>query len=158
MKSKLMFLFGAMALVFVISATLYAQGVLKSSGSTPVQVVSARKFAMRALGANVGDLRAKIKAGNVKGVSANARSIAALATLFPPTYRETYADVYPVKGSKYFYKAEIPDIEAAFEDTRVEAEKLMNLAAAGDKAGVEAQVRKVRGTCGTCHKPARGSY
>jgi hypothetical protein len=144
--------------VFVIATTIYAQGVLKSSDNSPKQVVSARKFAMRMIGANVGDFRKKIEAGNIKGVAANAGGIASLATFLPLVYKETYPDVYPVKGSKYFYKATLPDIEAAFEDLRVQAEGLMKFAAGDDKSGVEAQARKVRGTCGACHKPTRGKY
>ena len=158
MKKQSLWILCSLALIFVIVATIHAQGVLKESGNTPEQVVSARKFAMRALGSNVGDLRSKIKSGNIKGIAANARSLAALATFLPWSYKEAYTNVYPVKGSKYFYKAEIPDVGAAFEDLRAEAEKLMALAAGDDKPGVESQVRNVLGACGACHKPARGSY
>jgi hypothetical protein len=41
---------------------------------------------------------------------------------------------------------------------RAQAEALMRLADDGDKSGVEAQVGNVLGTCGGCHKPARGRY
>lgn len=158
MKRKHFAMFSLIISVCIIAATTYAQGVLKSSHNSPEQVVSTRKFAMRMMGANVGDFRKKIEAGNVKGVAANAGGIAALATFLPLVYKDTYPDVYPVKGSKYFYKATLPDIEAAFEDLRVQAEGLMKFAAANEKSGAEAQARKVRGTCGACHKPARGNY
>jgi cytochrome c553 len=158
MKKKPLTIVSLIILACVIAATIYAQGVLKPSPSSPEEVVAARKFAMRMIGANVGDIRGKIKAGNIKGTAANAGSIAALATFLPLVYKEEYRDVYPMKGSKYFYKAEISDVEAAFEDLRVQAEELMKLAAAGDKSGVEAQARKVLGACGGCHKPARGQY
>ncbi len=158
MKKQPLLILCSLALIFVIVATIHAQGVLKESGNTPEQVVSARKYAMRVLGSNVGDLRAKIKSGNIKGVAANAGSLAALATYLPLSYKEEYTKVYPVKGSKYFYKAELADIAAAFEDLRTTAEKLKALAAGDDKPGVDSQLRKVLGTCGACHKPARGSY
>lgn len=145
-------------LACVTGATIFAQGVLKPSPSSPEEVVAARKFAMRAIAANVGDIRENVKAGDMKGAAANAGSIAALATFLPLVYKEEYRDVYPVKGSKYFYKAEISDVAKAFEDLRVQAEELMKLAAAGDKSGVEAQVPKLLGACGGCHKPARGQY
>jgi hypothetical protein len=113
---------------------------------------------MRIIGANVREIRGRIKAGSIDGVAANAGSIAALATFLPLVYKDTYPNVYPVKGSKYFYKAEISDVEAAFEDLRTQAEELRKLAAADDRAGIEAQARKLLGTCGGCHKPARGQY
>ncbi len=138
--------------------TIYAQGVLKPSPSSPDEVVAARKFAMRAIGANVGEIREKIKAGNIKEITANAASIAALATFLPLVYKEEYSDVYPVAGSEYFYRAEIPDVVAAFDNLRVQAEELMKLSDAGDKSGVEAQIRNLLGSCGGCHKPARGKY
>ncbi|NIO21174.1 MAG: cytochrome c, partial [Candidatus Aenigmarchaeota archaeon] len=46
----------------------------------------------------------------------------------------------------------------AFENMRTQAEELMKLAAADDKPGVEAQMPKLLGACGGCHKPARGQY
>ena len=156
MRKRIFVMLSLIVSVFVVITTIYAQGVLKSSQNSPDQIVSARKFAMRTLGSNVMDLRGKIETGNVKGVAANAGSMAALATLLPLVYKETYSDVYPTKGSKYFYKATLPDIAAAFEDLRIEAEALMKFAASDDKSGVEAQTRKVLGTCGGCHKPARG--
>jgi hypothetical protein len=158
MKKKPLTIVSLIILACVIAATIYAQGVLKPSPSSPEEVVAARKFAMRIIGANVGDIRGKIKAGNIKGTAANAGSIAALATFLPLVYKEEYRDVYPMKGSKYFYKAEISDVARAFGDMRAEAEELMKLAAAGDKSGVEAQVPELLGSCGGCHKPARGQY
>ncbi len=158
MNKRVLATLSLIILICVMVATIYAQGVLKQSQSSAAQVVAARKFAMRVMGANVGDIREKIKVGNIKGVAANAGSIAALATFLPLVYKEEYPDVYPVAGSKYFYKAELSDIEVAFGDQREQAEELMRLAAANNKSAVEAQVRKLLGTCGGCHKPARGEY
>ena len=105
------------------------------------------------------DISGKIKTGNIKGVDPNAGSIAALAAFLPLVYEKTYSEVYPVKGSKYFFKgAVLADIEAAAENLRIEAEELMRFAAANDKSTVEAQVHKLLGTCGGCHKPVRGQY
>ena len=86
-------------------------------------------------------------------------NIAALATLMPLVYEETYPEVYPIKGSKYFFKGAPPaETEAAYENLRIQAEELMKLASAGDKSGVEAQLGKLFGACGGCHKPYRGKY
>ncbi len=155
---KLLLMLSLMILVCVMAATIFAQGVLKSSPSSPMEVVTARKFAMKIMGANIQEIREKIKTRNIKEIGTNAGSIASLAVFMPLFYKEEYRDVYPVKGSKYFYKAEIQDVARAFEDLKAQAEKLMELAAAGDKPGVEAQLPRLLGSCGSCHKPARGEY
>jgi cytochrome c556 len=146
-------------IVCMITATIYAQGVLKASQSSPEQVVAARKFAMRAMGADVKDLKRKIEAGNIKGVAANAKSIAAIATFLPLVYKKTYSEVYPVKGSKSFFKGvSISGIEAASESLRQQAEALVRLASANDESGVNAQADKLRGACKNCHRSYRGKY
>ncbi len=158
MEKKHLLILSLMVSVCIIAATIYAQGVLKPSPTSAEEVVAARKFAMRILGTNVGAIREKIKAGDIKGVVAHAGSIAALATFLPLVYKEEYRDVYPIAGSKYFYKADVPDVAAAFGDLRAQAEELMKLADAEDKAGVESQIRNLLGACGGCHKPTRGEY
>ena len=159
MKKRTLLVLGLIVFACMITATIYAQGVLKPNAKTPEQVVAARKFAMGALGANFGDLTGKIEAGNIKGVAANAKSIAALATFLPLVYEEIYPEVYPVKGSKSFFKgASLSDIEAASENLRIQAEELMKLASADDKSGVQAQVEKLLGSCKNCHKQTRGKY
>ena len=147
-------------LICMIAAAIYAQGILSSTSQrAPRQVVAARIFAMRAFGANFGDIRGKIKAGNIKGIAANASSIAALATLLPFVYGERYPGVYPVKGSKYFFKgASRRNIEGGFRNLRAQAAGLMKSASAGDKSGVEAQFGKLGGTCKGCHQAFRGKY
>jgi hypothetical protein len=159
MKRKALMISGSIVLVCMVAATIYAQGVLKPSQKSPEQVVAARKFAMGAMGADAGDLREKIKAGNIQGVAANAGSIAALATFLPLVYQETYTQVYPVKGSKFFFKeAPLANMEAASENLKIQAQELMKLASANDKSGVNAQVEKLFGACGGCHKAYRGKY
>ena len=118
MQEKGLVILSSVVLVFVISASIFAQTKLKGDLSSPTQIVAARKFAMRMMGANVGDLSGKIKAGNLKGVVANAGSIAALATFLPMVYQETFSGVYPVQGSKFYYKGGLPDVEAAFRNLK----------------------------------------
>ena len=57
MKRKALLILSLIVLICMIAATIYAQGVLKSSQKPPEQVVAARKFAMGAMGANAGDLK-----------------------------------------------------------------------------------------------------
>lgn len=160
MKMKTVTMLSLILLICMIAATIYAQGVLSStSQKSPGQAVAVRKFAMRAFGANFGDIRGKIKAGNIKGIAANASSIAALATFLPLVFDERYPGVYPVKGSKYFFKgAPRRNIEGGFKNLRAQAAGLMKAASAGDKSGVEAQFGKLLGACKGCHKAYRGKY
>ena len=159
MKRKALMILGSIVLGCVIAATIYAQGVLKPNQWSPEQVVAARKFAMRAIGADAGDLREKIKAGNIKEILANAGSIAAIATFLPMVYENRYTQVYPVKGSKFFFKgAPLANMEAASENLKIQAQELMKLASANDKSGVNAQINKLFSACGGCHKAYRGKY
>ncbi len=155
-KKSLLFL---IILVFAITTTIYAQSVLKTGQASPEQVVAARKFAMKAMSADVKDLKGKIEAGNIKGVAANAKSIAAIATFLPIVYEKTYSEVYPVKGSKTFYKGGSGSgFEAASENLRLQAEALVKLASANDESVINAQVDKMIGACKNCHRSYRGKY
>ena len=156
MHEKGLIILSSVVLVLVVSASIFAQTVLKEGQNSPSQIVAARKFAMKMLGANVMDLTGKIKGGNLKGVAANAGSIAALATFLPLAYQETHSSVYPVQGSKYYYKGGLPDVGAAFGNLKGEAQALMRLSKSNDKSALEAQRGKMLGACGACHKLARG--
>ena len=158
MHEKGLIILSSIILILVVSASIFAQTVLREGQNSPSQIVSARKFAMRMLGANVGDLTAKIKQGNFKGVAANAGNISALATFLPLAYQETHADVYPVEGSKYYYNGGLPDVGAAFGNLKKEAQILMKLARSNDHSAIEAQKGKMLGTCGACHQASRGQY
>lgn len=159
MKKKALLISGVVVIVCMITATIYAQGVLKASRNSPEKIVAARKFAMRAMSADAKDLKGKIKDGDIKKVAANAKSIAAIATFLPLVYEKTYSEVYPLKGSKSFFKgAPISDFEAAAENLRIQAEALTKLASANDGSGVKAQVNKLVGACKNCHKSYRGKY
>ena len=158
MHEKGLIILSSVVLVLVVSASIFAQTVLKEGQNSPSQIVAARKFAMRMLVANVRDLTGKIKGGNLKGVAANAGSIAALATFLPLVFQEAHSSVYPVQGSKYYYKGGLPDVEAAFGNLKREAQALMRLAQSNDQSAVEAQRGKMLGACGACHRAARGEY
>lgn len=158
MHEKSLTILSSIVLVLVLSASIFAQTVLKEGQNSPLQIVSARKFAMRMFGANVGDLSGKIQSGNLKGVAANAGSIAALATFLPLAYQKTHADVYPVEGSKYYYKGGLPDVGAAFRNLKKEAQALMEVTQSNDHSAIETQKGKLLETCGACHEAARGQY
>ncbi len=149
----------AAGLLGAAAEQVFAADVLLPGSSAPAQVVAARKYAMAAIGGLAGDIKAKIGAGGIKAVSASARAIASLATFLPLVFSETYAEVYPVEGSKYFYKGAAIDLFAARAgDFGAAAEQLARLADAGDKAGAEAQSNQLLAACGACHTPFRGQY
>ena len=138
---------------------LFATDVLLPSQSSPAQVVAARKYAMMSIGGLVGDIKAKIGAGSVKAVSASARAMASLATFIPLVFKDTYAEVYPVEGSKYFFKgANASAVAAGAADLSAAAEELARIADKDDKARADAQSNKLLASCGTCHTPFRGQY
>jgi hypothetical protein len=159
MKKILVISILAVILLGVAAEQLLATDVLLPGSSAPAQVVAARKYAMVAIGGLVGDIKAKIGAGSLKAVSASARAMASLATFLPLVFNETYAELYPVEGSKFFYKgATIPAIAARAGELSAAAEQLARLADGGDKAGVDAQSNQVLASCGACHAPFRGQY
>ncbi len=159
MKRFFLISLSLIVLVCVISTMTYAQGVLTSGQRSAEQVVSVRKFVMRVLASNAGDIGAKINTGAIKEIVTPAKSIAALATFLPLVYDKTHSEVYPVTGSKYFFKKAMPaQIETASENLRVQAEKLAKLAEANDKSAVKAQVGNLFGSCGACHGQFRGEY
>jgi len=148
---------GTVVLLLFVAASVFALDILLPSGNAPAQVVSIRKYAMVTNGASVADLRAKIGSGAVKAVAANARAIAAVGSLLAPLFVDTYSTVYPVQGSRFFYKGgAAADFQAAARGLVSAAEDLVALADKEDKAGVDAQVAKLQGACGACHATFRG--
>ncbi len=149
----------AVSLLGAAAQQVFATDVLLPASSAPAQVVAARKYAMATIGGLVGDIKAKISAGSIKAVTASARAIASLATFLPLVFNETYAEVYPVEGSKYFFKgADTALLAARAGEFNAAAEQLARRADAGDKAGAEAQSNQLLAACGACHTPFRGQY
>ncbi len=148
-----------LALLGAAGQQVFAADVLLPGSSSPAQVVAARKYAMAVIGGLVGDIKAKVGAGSVKAAAASARAIASLATFLPLVFQETYAEVYPVQGSKFFFKGgAAADFAARAGDFKAAAEQLALFADQGDKAGADAQANQLLAGCGACHTPFRGQY
>ena len=138
-------------LLSAVALALFATDVLGPGETQAIKIVAARKLSMTAIGANVGDLRVKVGKGDIKGVAANATAIASLATYLPIVFEKTYSNVYPVPNSQFFFKgADATDFMNLASNLNREAETLAGLAGKEDKAGVEAQVGKLLGTCRAC--------
>jgi len=162
MNKKIVTLSLAALLVLATGTLLYAhfsQRVLKTDMGDPEQVVLARKGFMMAVKGNMIDMNKKLKAGNLADLSVNGDNIAVLATALPVLYKETYKAVYPVKGSKTFYKgATAVAFEAASEKMRSAGEAIRMAAEKKDKAGIEAGLESLKASCGGCHSAFRGKY
>ena len=135
----------------------FAIDALLPNDSTPLQTVVARKAAMQAFNALVGDARAKLSAGTIKVISADAKALVAIAAMIPHVFTEAYSSVYPVGTSKLFFKGgAVADFRNAAQGLLTAAEDLVKFADADDKANAEAQIVKVQATCGACHGIFRG--
>ena len=136
---------------------LSATDVLMPQENEPLNVVLVRKLTMRTFAASMGDLQPKLGAGAVSAAPANAFSIAALATYLPTVFDETYSEVYPVQGSRFFYRgAPLDTVRSLAQQLNTAAEELAAQAQAGNRSGVDAALQQVNGTCGACHNAARG--
>ena len=159
MKRRMNILFLSLFVVAIMVSTVFAGDVLLPGSNNPKQTVSVRQFVMQALNGDVSDLLNKVQAVDIKGVSANAKSVAALASFLPLLYGETHRNEYPIPAKKYFFKgAPIAEIEAMSQDLVTQAKELMRLSDSNDMAAVKAQVPKLRGICAACHKAFRGEY
>ncbi len=100
----------------------------------------------------------RVKAGNITGISVNAKTIAALASLLPLVFKETYTEVYPISGSKYYYKGgSLSGFVQAAQNLFDQAETLAKLSESNDTSGVEAQMSKLFDNCKACHSTYSGT-
>jgi cytochrome c556 len=158
MEGKVFRLVLCTVLLLAFGASAFATDVV-GPGASPAQIVRARKLAMASNGGLAGDIQAKLTAGNVKAVAADARAIAAIATLVPLIFTAAYSDVYPVPGSKFFFKGgPADDFAAAAGGLNAAAEDLASAAGTGDKAATSAAFGKLGAACGACHSVFRGQY
>jgi cytochrome c556 len=162
MEKKIL-LWGLTCLLVLATGTLlyahYAEGVLKADMGEPAQVVMVRKGLMEAIKGNMIDINKKLKAAHIQDIAANGGNIAALASVLPVLYKETYKEVYPFKGSKTYYKgAPATEFEAAAEKMRAAGMEVKAVADRNDNAGMSAAMKSLMASCGGCHSAFRGKY
>jgi hypothetical protein len=134
----------------------FALDALKPGEEEPAGFVLARKAAMQSNAANFAEIRAKAKAGDIKAIAVNARSMAVMDCFVPLAFGDTYMADYP-EGYNYFFKGGDPaDIQAKAQDLVSAVEALAGVAEAGDRAGVDAKIAAVLPSCGACHTLYRG--
>ena len=117
-------------------------------------VVADRQRLMKNIGANWGDIQAKIKAGNIDAVAANAETLAISAQHIPAMFPEgSGTDKSKAKPEVWQKFAEF---QAAAKRLETEAEKLRD-ASRAKNAQLTESIAKDFGkvTCGGCHTPFR---
>lgn len=160
---KKILVWGFSCLLLLATGTLlyahYAEGVLKADMGDPAQVVMVRKGLMEATKGNMIDINKKLKAGHIQDIAVNGGNIAALASVSPVLFKETYKSIYPFKGSKTYYKgATAAQFEAAAEKLRSAGMEVKRASDKNDKAGVGTAIKSLTGSCGGCHSAFRGKY
>lgn len=136
---------------------LQAQNVTVPGKATPEQEVMARKFAMRALNADLRDIRLKITRGDSDGLISPALNISAIALYLPYAFARQHQAVYPVKGSQKFFKGGSPeDVQAGAEYLNVQAAKLLRQASGKDLKALDQQNNRIKRACVSCHNQLRG--
>ncbi|MFH1488732.1 MAG: cytochrome c [Pseudomonadota bacterium] len=162
MNRKTALWFAAGFILFMTVSTLgahYASSVLKTDMSDGLQVVIARKFLMEAVKENVVSINQRLTGGNIQEAAVNGETIAAVATVLPPLFKETHQAVYPVKDSNSFFKgAEPAPFEKAAEALRAAAMDVKKAADAKDAGGLKKAFGALGESCGGCHAAYRGKY
>lgn len=149
----------AFAALFVIGGLAFgllagcASGDKKMSGSG--DVVADRQQLMKTQGAQMQDITAKLRAGNVEGVATNADTLANTAqqipALFPPGSTSPKSRAKPEIWQK---KAEF---DGYAKNLETQAKRVAQLARSKDQAATQAAVTEMgRTTCGACHNAFRG--
>lgn len=139
------------------ATTVLAQVVIVPGKETGQEVVAVRKYAMKAMNANLRDMRMKLEKAQGTATVANGATIAALAMTLPPFYVETYADQYPFPGSNKSFKGADPlDFQAAAEYLNSQSQKLVRAASDEDIKGTTRAMERIKKACIACHDSYRG--
>jgi cytochrome c556 len=141
---------GSLAAVLLGYAASQAQTAHVGSGD----LVADRQRLMKLQGANLQDLNAKLKAGNIDGIAVNADTIALTAqhipSLFPQGSMTDKSNAKPEIWQKF------SEFEAAAKNLQAKAEALRDAARSKDAQATEAAAKDFfRLNCNSCHTPFR---
>jgi len=139
-------------LVSLAATTVLAQVVIVPGKETGAEVVAVRKYSMRAMNANLRDMRLKLEKANGAATVANGAAIAAMAMTLPPFFVEVYPDQYPFKGSSKKFKGADPvEFQAAAEYLNSQAQKLVRVASDEDVKTARDRMERIKKACISCH-------
>jgi len=142
-------LLGSCLIAVTLAACATTQG-MKISGDP----VADRQRVMKMVGANWGDIQAKVKAGNVDAIAVNAETLAVTATQIPPLFPEgSLTEKSNAKPEIWQKRAEF---DAAAKNLEGWAARLRDASRAKDAAAVDGIVKEFGAkACGACHTPFR---
>lgn len=143
---------GSVKIIFLLSAGI---ALVSAAATQPKVVISARQLGMKQVGKSFKTINDQVRSGSPEAavVKASASQLAALAAKVPSWFP---AGTGPDTGIKTAAKAEIWTRAANFRAKAAAfAAATRNLAAAAAKTSdpgvLEPQIRRVGGTCKSCH-------
>jgi cytochrome c556 len=129
--------------------------VLPALAQTPLaDPIAARQAGMKQAGKDSDEIKKVVDAsGDVAPLAAQAQAIAdwerKVPNVFPPG-----SDAGKTKAKPEIWQ-NFADFQSLAADTAAQADKLVKLAQADDKAGFNAQFHTMAAACGTCHRRYR---
>ena len=140
-----------------VALSVYGADVLKPGDMMNGKaVIAARKGLMGSNGANLGDIQAKIAANNVRGIAANAQTVAVNASLMPILFEKAYRGDYAADAKILYKEGDWNAFVAIAQELANEAEAMARLAQQDRPvADIRAQFGKIGGACGKCHNQFR---
>jgi len=155
MSNKLLAAAGALALA--AAALTQVPALARDGGIDAQATVKARQSAFMLSAGTFGAMKGAIDSGaEVKPLTFGARALARWARTLPSMFPAgTGAEAGVPTKAKPMIWSDRATFEARAADYAAAADKLAQLAEAGDKAGFAAQWNEVRQTCSGCHDTFR---
>jgi cytochrome c556 len=139
-------------------AMLMITGGFVAAAPTPAEIIKTRQDSLKAMGGAMKAIGDQLKSGmpDMAVVSENAKKIDGYATDLPTWFPKGSGEEAGVKTAA---KAEIwtmpDDFKTDAANLKTEADKLVQVAAAGDASAVGPQMQATGKACGACHKEFR---
>jgi len=138
--------------------TLWAMGASAQTAGAALQpndIIAVRQALMDLQGGIAGAMKGAVEGGaEVKPLTAAAKGLVSSSKVIPTLFPAGTEQGHNTKA-----KAEVWSDRAGFEkaaaNLTAQAEKLVQLADANDKAGFAAQFQAIGQACGSCHRPYR---
>jgi cytochrome c556 len=150
--------FATIAIMTAGAALAVSGGYLNAADPAPADIIKARQEHLKDLGASMKAIGDQVKGGTLDRtvMTDAAKKIVAYSKELPTWFPKGTGEEAGVKTAA---KAEIwtqpDDFKAATEKLPPEADKLLEVVAAGDAATIGAQLQATGKACGGCHKQFR---
>jgi cytochrome c556 len=132
--------------------TLAAAGAAKAEGPDPIET---RQAGQDLVAGDFAGIRAVVAAkGDVKTIEGPAKAIARWIRQFPTQFPKGSEQGHNTRALPAIW-TDTPDFKKHADDLAAAADKLAQLAKAGDTDAVDAQVKVVGEACNACHRTYR---